>query len=100
MKHCVEARLQVQALFDDGNKDVDGDGAPSVKPRKDGGRRNTMKSSTKDQAEGTFHKVKGKLREVAGKLSENPELEAKGKVEKIAGKVQEKVGQIKKVVGK
>ena len=34
MKHCVEARLQVQALFDDGNKDVDGDGDPSVKPRK------------------------------------------------------------------
>jgi uncharacterized protein YjbJ (UPF0337 family) len=63
-------------------------------------RRNAMKSSTKDQAEGKFHNVKGKLREVAGKLSDNPELEAEGKVEKIAGKVQEKVGQVKKVLGK
>jgi uncharacterized protein YjbJ (UPF0337 family) len=36
---------------------------------------NTMKSSTKDQAEGTFHQVKGKVKEVAGKLSDNAELE-------------------------
>jgi len=64
------------------------------------GRRNTMKSSTKDKAKGKFHKVKGKLREISGKLSENPKLEAEGKVEKIAGKVQEKVGQVKKVLGK
>jgi len=28
-----------------------------------------MKSSTKDQAEGKFHEVKGKVKEVAGKLS-------------------------------
>jgi uncharacterized protein YjbJ (UPF0337 family) len=59
-----------------------------------------MKSSTKDRAEGQFHKVKGKIKEVAGKLSDNPKLEAKGKVEKIAGKAQEKFGQVKKVLGK
>ena len=59
-----------------------------------------MKSSTKDQAEGTFHKLKGKVKEVAGKLSDNPKLEAEGAGEKIAGKVQEKVGQVKKVLGK
>ena len=58
-----------------------------------------MKSSTKDQAEGKFHKVKGKLKEVAGELTDNPELEAEGTAEKIAGKVQEKVGQVKKVLG-
>ena len=58
-----------------------------------------MKSGTQDQAEGTFHKVKGKVKEVAGKLSDNPELEAEGTGEKIAGKVQEKIGQIKKVLG-
>jgi hypothetical protein len=34
----------------------------------EGKRRNTMKSSTKDQAEGTFHKVKGKVKEVAGEV--------------------------------
>lgn len=59
-----------------------------------------MKSSTKDQAEGKFHKVKGEIKEIAGKVSENPRLEAEGKDEKIAGKVQEKIGQVKKVLGK
>jgi uncharacterized protein YjbJ (UPF0337 family) len=62
--------------------------------------RKTMKSSTKDQAEGMFHKVKGNLKEIAGELSDNPKLEAEGAGEKIAGKVQEKIGQIKKVLGK
>jgi uncharacterized protein YjbJ (UPF0337 family) len=59
-----------------------------------------MKSSTKDQAEGKFHKVKGKLKEIAGELSDDPKLEAEGTVEKIVGKVQEKIGQVKKVLGK
>jgi len=59
-----------------------------------------MKSSTKDNAEGKWHKVKGKIKEIAGIASLNPDLEAEGKKEKRAGKVQEKVGQIKKVVDK
>jgi len=58
-----------------------------------------MKSSTKDQAEGKFHKVKGKLKEVAGELNDNPKLEAEGTGEKIAGKVQEKIGKVKNVLG-
>jgi uncharacterized protein YjbJ (UPF0337 family) len=58
-----------------------------------------MKSSTKDKAEGAFHEVKGKIKEVAGKLSDDPNLEAEGTGEKIAGKVQVKVGQVKKVWG-
>jgi uncharacterized protein YjbJ (UPF0337 family) len=63
-------------------------------------RRNTMKSSTQDQAEGKFHKAKGKLKEIVGKVGMNPELEEDGKDENIAGKVQEKVGQVKEVFGK
>jgi uncharacterized protein YjbJ (UPF0337 family) len=59
-----------------------------------------MKSSTKDKAEGGFYKVKGKLKEIVGKLSGKPKLEAEGKDEEIAGKVQEKIGQVKKAVGK
>ena len=59
-----------------------------------------MKSGAKDQAEGTFHELKGKVKEIAGKLSDNPKLEAEGTSEKIAGKVQKKVGQAKKVLGK
>jgi uncharacterized protein YjbJ (UPF0337 family) len=59
-----------------------------------------MKSSTKDQAEGKFHQVKGKIKEVAGDLTDNPKLEDEGTDEKIVGKVQEKIGQVKKVLGK
>ena len=59
-----------------------------------------MKSSTQDQAEGKIHKVKGEIKEIAGKLSKNVDLEMEGKEEKIAGEVQEKTGQIKKVFGK
>ena len=59
-----------------------------------------MKSSRQDQTEGMFHKAKGRVKEVAGKLSDNPKLEAEGTAEKMAGTVQEKIGQVKKVVGK
>jgi uncharacterized protein YjbJ (UPF0337 family) len=59
-----------------------------------------MKSSMNDKVKGAFHEAKGKVKEMAGKITDNPKLEAKGKVEKIAGKVQEKVGQVKKVLGK
>lgn len=59
-----------------------------------------MKSSTTDKAEGKFHEVRGKMKEVAGDLSDNPELEGEGIGEKLAGKVQQKVGQAKKILGK
>ena len=59
-----------------------------------------MKSSIRDKAEGAFHEAKGKAKEMAGRLADNPELEAEGTDEKIAGKVQEKIGQVKKVLGK
>lgn len=59
-----------------------------------------MKSSAQDKAEGTFHKVKGKVKEIAGKLSDNSKLENEGTDEKTAGKMQEKVGKVKKVLGK
>jgi uncharacterized protein YjbJ (UPF0337 family) len=58
-----------------------------------------MKSSTEDKAKGMFHQIKGEVKELAGKLSDNPKLEAEGTGEKIAGQVQEKIGQVKKVWG-
>jgi uncharacterized protein YjbJ (UPF0337 family) len=58
-----------------------------------------MKSSIRDKAEGTFHEAKGKVKEMAGQIADDPKLEAKGKAEKVAGKLQEKVGQVKKVLG-
>lgn len=59
-----------------------------------------MKSSIKDKADGTLHELKGKVKEVAGKLTDNPKLQAEGAGEKIAGKVQRKIGQAEKVLGK
>lgn len=59
-----------------------------------------MKRSTKNQTAGKYHEAKGKVKEIAGKIIDNPELEAEGKGENIAGKVQKKIGQIEKVVEK
>ena len=58
-----------------------------------------MKSSTQDKAEAMFHKIEGNVKEVAGKISDNPKLETEGTFEKITGRVQEKTGQVKKVFG-
>ena len=59
-----------------------------------------MKSSTKDQAQGKFHEVKGKVKEEVGKLTSNPELEAEGQGEKNVGKVQQVIGKVKNTLGK
>ncbi len=58
-----------------------------------------MKPSTKDKAKGTFHEVKGKVKEKVGRAMNNPDLEAEGQVEKIGGKIQKKIGEVKKVLG-
>ena len=59
-----------------------------------------MKPSTKDQVQGDLHELKGKVKQKAGQVTNNPNLEAEGQAEKIAGKVQKKVGQIEKVFEK
>ncbi|GEM_PF-889963 len=52
-----------------------------------------MESSIRDKVEGTFHEVKGKIKEVTGKLVDDPNLEAEGTDEKIAGQVQGRTGR-------
>lgn len=59
-----------------------------------------MKPSTKDQIEGKLHELKGKAKQKAGQVANNPNLEAEGQAEKLAGKVQKKVGQVEKVFEK
>jgi len=59
-----------------------------------------MTPGTKDQIEGAFHEVKGKVKEKAGHAVNKPELEAEGQAENLAGKVQKKVGQIEQVFEK
>ena len=58
-----------------------------------------MKQSTRDKAKGTFHEVKGKVKEKVGRATNNPDLEAEGNGEKIGGKVQKKIGRAEKVLG-
>jgi uncharacterized protein YjbJ (UPF0337 family) len=60
----------------------------------------SMNNSTKDQAQGKFHEVKGKVKEKVGRATNNPNLEAEGQDEKVGGKVQKKVGQVEKVFEK
>jgi uncharacterized protein YjbJ (UPF0337 family) len=59
-----------------------------------------MRSSTRDNVEGKMRQAKGKLKEAAGRMVGNRDLQAEGKEENIDGKVQEKRGQIKKVLGR
>jgi uncharacterized protein YjbJ (UPF0337 family) len=73
--------------------------ASFIQPKKQPGG-HTMKSSTRDGAQGKWHKVKGKIKEIAGKVTMNPELEAEGKKESRAGEVQKKLGELKKFAGK
>jgi uncharacterized protein YjbJ (UPF0337 family) len=58
-----------------------------------------MKPSTEDKTTGTLHEVKGAIKQEAGKLTKNPNLEVDGVAEKNAGKVQHVVGKIEKAVG-
>ena len=59
-----------------------------------------MDDSTKDQAEGKFHELKGKLKEKAGQLTNDPKLRDDGQAEQIGGTVQKKIGQVEKVFEK
>jgi uncharacterized protein YjbJ (UPF0337 family) len=58
-----------------------------------------MKPSTDDMTTGKVHEVKGAIKQTAGELTNNPNLEADGSAEKNAGKVQNVVGKIEKAVG-
>ena len=58
-----------------------------------------MKRSIKDETRGTFHEVKGSLKQKVGQATNNRGMEARGASEKIAGKGQKKVGQVEKVLG-
>jgi uncharacterized protein YjbJ (UPF0337 family) len=49
----------------------------------------------KDRIEGAARQAKGKIKEVAGKITGDAKLEAEGKSEKAAGKVQNTVGGLK-----
>jgi uncharacterized protein YjbJ (UPF0337 family) len=53
-----------------------------------------------DELEGKAKKIKGKIREGAGKLTGDESVELEGKIEQVEGEIQEKAGQVKKKVKK
>jgi uncharacterized protein YjbJ (UPF0337 family) len=59
-----------------------------------------MENSTKDKVEGSFHELKGKIKENVGQVTNNPDLESEGKGEKVVGKFQKKVAEAEKVFEK
>jgi len=49
----------------------------------------------KDRIKGTAEQAKGKVKEVAGKMTGDAKLESEGKAEQVAGKIQNAVGGLK-----
>lgn len=49
----------------------------------------------KDRVEGSVEQAKGKVKEVAGKLTGDSKLEGEGKADQVAGKIQNAIGGIK-----
>jgi uncharacterized protein YjbJ (UPF0337 family) len=52
----------------------------------------------KDRVEGSLEQAKGKVKEVAGKVTGDSKLQSEGKAQQVAGKVQNAVGGIKDTV--
>jgi uncharacterized protein YjbJ (UPF0337 family) len=52
----------------------------------------------KDRIEGSATQAKGKVKEVAGKVTGDTKLESEGKAEKAAGKIQNTVGGLKDTI--
>jgi uncharacterized protein YjbJ (UPF0337 family) len=59
-----------------------------------------MKTSTQNEIAGKAHEVKGKIREKAGELANDPDLEGEGISERVAGIVQKKLGQLQRIFEK
>jgi uncharacterized protein YjbJ (UPF0337 family) len=59
-----------------------------------------MKQSAKNEINGNIHGVEGAVKETAGNVTNNPNLETRGRAERNLGKVEKKVGQIEKVIEK
>lgn len=54
----------------------------------------------KNQIKGRANEAKGKIKEVAGQVSGDKELEYKGKAEKLGGKAQAGYGDLKREIKK
>lgn len=54
----------------------------------------------KDQIKGRVEQAVGKVKEVAGELTDNPKLKSEGNAQQVKGKVQSTYGDVKHDVAK
>jgi uncharacterized protein YjbJ (UPF0337 family) len=59
-----------------------------------------MKPSTQNEIAGKTHEVKGKIKEKAGEVTHDADLEGEGISERIAGIVQKKLGRVQRIFEK
>lgn len=52
----------------------------------------------KDRIQGSAEQAKGKVKEIAGKITGDAKLESEGKADKAAGKIQNTVGGVKDAI--
>lgn len=52
----------------------------------------------KDRIHGSAEQLKGKVREIAGKVTGDSKTEAEGKADQVKGKVQNTIGGIKDAI--
>jgi uncharacterized protein YjbJ (UPF0337 family) len=53
----------------------------------------------KDEIEGKAEALKGKIKQAAGDLTDNPELQQEGQDDEVAGKAQDALGYGRRKVG-
>ncbi|MGE3467965.1 MAG: CsbD family protein, partial [Pyrinomonadaceae bacterium] len=58
-----------------------------------------MSAPNKDEVEGKWEQTKGWVKDKAGEVSNDPDLEAEGEAQNAAGKAQENWGKFKSGVG-
>ena len=58
-----------------------------------------MSTPNKDEVEGKWEQAKGWVKDKAGEITNDPELEAEGEAQNAGGKTQETWGKFKRGVG-
>jgi len=58
-----------------------------------------MSTPNKDEVEGKWEQAKGWVKDKAGEVTNDPELEAEGEAQRAAGKGEESWGKVKRGVG-
>jgi uncharacterized protein YjbJ (UPF0337 family) len=59
-----------------------------------------MKQSTKDKAKGSYHELKGNVKQKVGRATNSRQLEAAGLGERLVGKLQKTISKAEKVIEK